>query len=296
MTARNISGKEVSAQVYDELRVRIAEFKQRHDRAPHITVVIVGEDPASQTYVRLKHDKAQELGIGSTVLRMPADTTEEALLGVVDGLNRDPAVNGLLVQLPLPGHIDERRVLLSVDPAKDVDGFHPMNVGRMVMGDPGVLLPCTPHGILQLLLRSGVTIEGSHVVIVGRSNIVGKPLANLLIQKRKGGNATVTVCHTRTRDLGAITRTADILVAAAGSVNMITADMVRPGAVVVDVGTNRVPDPSSPRGSRQVGDVDFERVREVASAITPSPGGVGPMTVAMLMWNTVEAAWNQLGR
>jgi len=296
MTARNISGKEVSAQIYDELRVRIAEFKQRHGRAPHITVVIVGEDPASQTYVRLKHDKALELGIGSAVLRLPADTTEGALLGVVDGLNRDPAVNGLLVQLPLPGHINETRVLLSIDPAKDVDGFHPMNVGRMVLGDPSVLLPCTPHGILQLLMRSGVTIEGSHVVIVGRSNIVGKPLANLLIQKRKGGNATVTVCHTRTRDLGAITRTADILVAAAGSVAMITADMVKPGAVVVDVGTNRVPDPSSPRGSRQVGDVDFERVREVASAITPSPGGVGPMTVAMLMWNTVEAAWKQMGQ
>jgi len=296
MTARTISGKEISAQIYDELRGRIAAFEQRHGRAPHIAVVIVGDDPASQTYVRLKHDKAQELGIGSTVLRLPADTAEGALLGVVDGFNRDPAVDGLLVQLPLPDHIDETRVLLSVDPAKDVDGFHPMNVGRMVMGDPGVLLPCTPHGILQLLQRSGIAIEGAHVVIVGRSNIVGKPLANLLIQKRQGGNATVTVCHTRTRDLGAVTRTADILVAAVGSIGTITADMVKPGAVVVDVGTNRVPDPSSPRGSRQVGDVDLERVREVASAVAPSPGGVGPMTVAMLMWNTVEAAWSHMGR
>ncbi len=296
MTARIISGKVVSAQIYVELGGRITAFRERHGIVPHLTVVLVGDDPSSQSYVRMKSERCQELGLGSTVLRMPASTSESELLATLDGLNRDEGVHGVLVQLPLPGHIRETHLLQAVDPRKDVDGFHPLNVGRMVMGDPDVLLPCTPHGIQQLLVRSGVRVEGSHVVIVGRSNIVGKPLANILIQKRPGANATVTVCHTRTTDLGTITRTADILVAAAGSPHAITADMVAPGAVVVDVGSNRVDDPTRERGYRFVGDVDFDAVKEVASAITPVPGGVGPMTVCMLMWNTVEAAWNRFGR
>jgi len=296
MTARIISGKEVSAQIYAELGARIASFRERYGIVPHLTVVLVGDDPSSQSYVRMKSEKCRELGLGSTVIRMDALTPEGEVLAAIDALDRDEGVHGVLVQLPLPGHIRETRVLQAVDPRKDVDGFHPVNVGRMVMGDPDVLLPCTPHGIQQMLVRSGVRIEGSHVVIVGRSNIVGKPLANILVQKRPGANATVTVCHTRTQDLGAITRTADILVAAAGSPRAITADMVGAGAVVVDVGSNRVEDPTAPKGYRFVGDVDFDAVKEVASAITPVPGGVGPMTVCMLMWNTVEAAWNRLGR
>lgn len=296
MTARIISGKEVSAQIYAELGGRIAAFRERYGVVPHLAVVLVGDDPSSQSYVRMKSERCHELGLGSTVVRMDALTPEDELLTALDRLNRDEGVHGVLVQLPLPGHIRETRVLQAVDPRKDVDCFHPVNVGRMVMGDPDVLLPCTPHGIQQMLVRSGVRIEGSHVVIVGRSNIVGKPLANILVQKRPGANATVTVCHTRTKDLGAITRGADILVAAAGSPLAITADMVGAGAVVVDVGSNRVEDSAAPKGYRFVGDVDFDAVKEVASAITPVPGGVGPMTVCMLMWNTVEAAWNRLGR
>ena len=296
MTARIISGKEVSAQIYAELGGRIAAFRERHGIVPHLAVVLVGDDPSSQSYVRMKSERCLDLGLGSSVVRLGGLAPEDELLNTLDAINRDDGIHGVLVQLPLPGHIRETRVLQSVDPRKDVDCFHPVNVGRMVMGDPDVLLPCTPHGIQQMLVRSGVRVEGSHVVIVGRSNIVGKPLANILVQKRPGANATVTVCHTRTSDLGAITRTADILVAAAGSPRAITADMVAPGAVVVDVGSNRVDDPSAPRGYRFVGDVDFDAVKEVASAITPVPGGVGPMTVCMLMWNTVEAAWNRLGR
>jgi methylenetetrahydrofolate dehydrogenase (NADP+)/methenyltetrahydrofolate cyclohydrolase len=251
--------------------------------------VLVGEDPASQQYVRNKAKACEELGINSRTILLPADVPEERLLTTVDALNSDPTIHGFLVQLPLPKHIDENKVIMRIDPSKDADGFHPINVGRMLIGDP-LYLPATPHGIQEMLVRSGNDPDGKHVVIVGRSNIVGKPVAAILMQKKKGANATVTVCHSRTRDLASIVRTGDIVVAAIGSPRFITADMIKPGAVVIDVGTNRVDDPSAKRGYRWVGDVDFEAVAEKASAITPVPGGVGPMTIVMLMKNTVLSA------
>ncbi|HDZ69413.1 MAG TPA: bifunctional 5,10-methylene-tetrahydrofolate dehydrogenase/5,10-methylene-tetrahydrofolate cyclohydrolase, partial [Phycisphaerales bacterium] len=229
------------------------------------------------------------IGIYSDDNRLPEDTTQERLIGLIDKMNTDPKINGILVQLPLPKHLNESEVLLAISPDKDVDGFHPMNIGKMVAGQKA-FLPCTPHGVIQLLLRSGVTIKGSDVVIVGRSNIVGKPLANMLIQKSPTGNATVTICHTRTKDLAYHTRRADIVIAAAGRANTITADMVKEGVVVIDVGVNRIADDTKKRGYRLVGDVDFEAVREKASLITPVPGGVGPMTITMLLYNTVESA------
>ncbi|MBN1361764.1 MAG: bifunctional methylenetetrahydrofolate dehydrogenase/methenyltetrahydrofolate cyclohydrolase FolD [Sedimentisphaerales bacterium] len=288
MTARIIDGKQVAADMRAELKQEVAGLKEQ-GITPGLGVILVGDDPASVSYVTGKERTCDELGIYSDHHHLPAETAQADLMALVRKMNADPKINGILVQLPLPKHMDESEVIFAIDPAKDVDGFHPVSVGKMVVGEK-TFLPCTPHGVLHLLLRSGVQIEGSHVVIVGRSNIVGKPLANMLIQKSPTGNATVTVCHTRTKDLAHYTRQADIVVAAAGRPNTITADMVKDGVVVIDVGVNRVEDATKKRGYRLVGDVDFEVVKEKASLITPVPGGVGPMTITMLMVNTVESA------
>jgi methylenetetrahydrofolate dehydrogenase (NADP+) / methenyltetrahydrofolate cyclohydrolase len=290
MAAELISGTDVARTVRDELAERVARMRESTGKVPGLAVILVGTDPASQAYVRMKNRAAKEAGIHSRQIDLPADISEEELLGWVEGLNADPEIHGILVQLPLPDHITEARVLEAVSPAKDVDGFHPVNVGRLHIGDPDVLVPCTPKGVIELLLRSGNSPKGKHVVVVGRSNIVGKPMAALLLGKGPGGDATVTVAHSRTADLGAMTRQADILVVAVGRAEMIKGDMIRPGAVVIDVGVNRVDDPSTERGYRLVGDVAFEEAKEVASAITPVPGGVGPMTIAMLLANTLQAA------
>ena len=288
MAATIIDGKQVAADMRAELKAEVAKLKE-DGIVPGLAVVLVGEDPASKSYVTAKERACEELGIFSDDNRLPADIGQAELMALVDKLNKDPKINGILVQLPLPKHLDESEVLLAIDPAKDVDGFHPVNVGKMVVGEKA-FLPCTPHGIIQLLVRSGVKIEGAEVVIVGRSNIVGKPIANMLIQKNDTGNATVTVCHTRTKDLAEHVRRADIIIAAAGRPNTVTADMVKEGAVVIDVGVNRVEDATKKRGYRLVGDVDFAAVSEKASLITPVPGGVGPMTITMLLFNTVASA------
>ncbi len=288
MAAKIIDGKQVAEELRAELKAEVTKLKQEAV-IPGLGVILVGEDPASQSYVTAKERACEEIGIYSDDNRLPEDTTQERLIGLIDKMNTDPKINGILVQLPLPKHLNESEVLLAISPDKDVDGFHPMNIGKMVAGQKA-FLPCTPHGVIQLLLRSGVTIKGSDVVIVGRSNIVGKPLANMLIQKSPTGNATVTICHTRTKDLAYHTRRADIVIAAAGRANTITADMVKEGVVVIDVGVNRIADDTKKRGYRLVGDVDFEAVREKASLITPVPGGVGPMTITMLLYNTVESA------
>lgn len=289
MPARIIDGTAVARQMREELLPRIAELKAR-GITPGLAAVLVGDDPASQAYVRMKSRACEEAGMYSETIRLPADTPEEKLLEVVDRLNADPKIHGILVQLPLPKQIDANRVLRRILPCKDVDGFHPENVGKVCIGDPTGFRPATPYGVQQLLLRSGIETKGAHAVIVGRSNIVGRPMASLLLQDGPGGNATVTVCHSRTRDLASVTRLADILIVAIGRPRFVTADMIRPGAVVIDVGVNRVEDPSSEKGYRLVGDVDFESGLEVASAITPVPGGVGPMTITMLLYNTVQAA------
>jgi len=288
MPATIISGKEVSAQIREELKVRVLRLKEK-GITPGLGVVLVGEDPASVSYVTAKARGSEEIGMFEQTINLPAAASEEEVLALVDKLNRDPRFNGVLVQLPLPKWVSSDKVINFISPEKDVDGFHPINVGKLLRGEP-CPLPCTPYGVVELLSRSGHSPEGKHVVVCGRSNIVGKPLAALLIQKRKGANATVTICHTGTKDLASFTRQADILVAAMGAPRVITADMIREGCVVVDVGVNRVPDPSSPKGFRLVGDCDFEPMKEKASAITPVPGGVGPMTVTMLLKNTVEAA------
>jgi len=288
MAAQIIDGKQVAAEMREELKKEVAKLKEQ-GIVPGLGVILVGEDPASKSYVTAKERTCEEIGIYSDDNRLPAETSQKELMARVRKMNKDPKIHGILVQLPLPKHLNETEVLLAIDPAKDVDGFHPMNVGKMVVGEEA-FLPCTPHGVIQLLIRSGVKIEGADVVIVGRSNIVGKPLANMLIQKKPNRNATVTVCHTRTKDLARHTKRADILIAAAGQPNTITADMVKEGVVVIDVGVNRVDDPTKKQGFRLVGDVDFEAVKEKASLITPVPGGVGPMTITMLMYNTVEAA------
>ena len=288
MAAQIIDGKQVAAEMRAELKAEVAKLKER-GIVPGLGVILVGEDPASQSYVRAKERACEELGIYSDNNRLSEDTTQQDLIALVNQMNNDPKINGILVQLPLPKGLNESEVLLAIAPEKDVDGFHPMNVGKMMVGEKA-FLPCTPHGVIQLLLRSGVTIKGANTVIVGRSNIVGKPLANMLIQKNDKGNATVTVCHTRTKDLADHTRRADIIIAAAGRPNTITADMVKDGAVVIDVGVNRVEDATKKKGYRLVGDVDFEAVKEKASLITPVPGGVGPMTITMLLYNTVESA------
>ena len=294
MAAKIIDGKQVAADMRAELKAEVAKLKE-DGIVPGLAVVLVGEDPASKSYVTAKERACEELGIFSDDNRLPADIGQAELMALVGKLNKDPKINGILVQLPLPKHLDESEVLLAIDPAKDVDGFHPVNVGKMVVGEEA-FLPCTPHGIIQLLIRSGVKIEGAEVVVVGRSNIVGKPIANMLIQKNDTGNATVTVCHTRTKDLAEHVRRADIIIAAAGRPNTVTADMVKEGAVVIDVGVNRVEDATKKRGYRLVGDVDFAAVSEKASLITPVPGGVGPMTITMLLFNTVASAKQAAGR
>jgi methylenetetrahydrofolate dehydrogenase (NADP+)/methenyltetrahydrofolate cyclohydrolase len=288
MTAELIKGAEVAKQIREELQKEIAELKEKHNVVPGLVTVLVGADPASQVYVGAKEKTSKELGIYSERYDLPAETTQQELLKLIDKLNKDPKINGILVQLPLPKHLNEEEVLFAIDPKKDVDGFHPVNLGKLMIGEPDYL-PCTPHGIQQLLIRSGVETSGAEVVVVGRSNIVGKPIANILIQKKKGANATVTVCHTGTRDLAFHTRRADILIAAAGKPKAITDDMVKEGVVVIDVGVNEIG--RTAEGKRiLVGDVDFDTIKEKAKAITPVPGGVGPMTITMLMLNTIRAA------
>ncbi len=288
MTARIISGTEVAKEIRAELKEEIAELKDKHNLVPGLATVLVGEDPASQVYVGQKEKTSQNLGIYSERHDLPAETNQKDLMALINKLNKDPKIHGILVQLPLPKHINETEVLFAIDPKKDVDGFHPVNLGKLMIGEPDYL-PCTPHGIQQLLIRSGVKIEGAEVVVVGRSNIVGKPIANILLQKKEGANATVTVCHTRSKDMAFHTKRADILIVAAGKAKAITADMVKEGVVVIDVGVNQIG--TTADGKRILsGDVDFENVKEKASAITPVPGGVGPMTITMLMMNTMRAA------
>ena len=293
MPATIIDGKQVAQDIRVELKNEIEQLKLDHGVVPGLAVILVGDDPASRSYVTAKERACEDIGVYSNDNRLPADTTQGDLLALVRKMNDDPKIHGILVQLPLPDHLDETEVLLAIDPDKDVDGFHPINVGRMVIG-VDAFWSCTPHGVIQLLQRSGVKLEGARVVIVGRSNLVGKPLANLLVQKAPTGNATVTVCHTRTKNLKEHVLQADIIVAAAGRPNTITADMVQPGAVVIDVGVNRIEDATRKRGYRLVGDVDFDAVSEKASLITPVPGGVGPMTITMLLHNTVESAKRHL--
>ena len=288
MTAQIISGTEIAKQIREELKQEIVALKEKHNVVPGLTTVLVGEDPASQVYVGQKEKTCNALGMYSERHDLPADTSEAALLALIGKLNKDPKIHGILVQLPLPRQINETTVLYAIDPKKDVDGFHPVNVGKLMIGEPDYL-PCTPHGIQQLLIKSGVQITGAEVVVVGRSNIVGKPIANILLQKREGANATVTVCHTGTRDMSFHTRRADILIVAAGKPKGITADMVKEGVVVIDVGVNRIGKTAEGKAIL-AGDVDFDSVKEKARAITPVPGGVGPMTITMLMQNTLKAA------
>ncbi len=289
MGAALIDGARIAAEVRGEVAATVREMRDRHGVAPGLAVALVGDDAASGVYVRSKQRAAAEAGMASEVVRLAGDVAQDEVVAAVRRLNEDARYHGVLVQLPLPKHIDEDAVIESINPDKDVDGLHPFNMGLLVAGRPR-FVPATPAGIQQLLLRTGNDPAGKHVVVCGRSNIVGKPIANLLMQRRPGGNATVSVCHTRTRDLAAMTRQADILIAAVGSAGMIGADMVREGAVVIDVGVNRVDAPERRRGYRLVGDVDFDAVRRKAAAITPVPGGVGPMTIAMLLRNTLNAA------
>ncbi|MEY2579325.1 MAG: methylenetetrahydrofolate dehydrogenase / methenyltetrahydrofolate cyclohydrolase [Verrucomicrobiota bacterium] len=283
-----IEGRTIAEKVYAELRGEIAELKQ-NGRTPGLAVVLVGDNPASRAYVRSKDKMCRDLGLHSVKLELPADTSQEELLARVQDLNRDSAIHGILVQSPPPRHIDEAAIIRALDPAKDVDGFHPMNVAKLALGDDSGFVPCTPLGCQRLLIESGTEIAGAHVVILGRSMIVGKPLALLLMRKGKGGDATVTVVHSRSRRLAEITRSADILIAAIGQPEFVRAEHVREGAVVIDVGINRLDDPTMERGYRLVGDVAFAEVSDKVAAITPVPGGVGPMTIAMLMANTVRA-------
>ncbi len=288
MTAAILDGKTLAKTIQAEIAAEVAEFIEHHGVVPCLATVLVGEDPASQVYIRNKRQACERCGMESRHTTLPADTTEQQLIDFVTALNNDSGVHGILVQLPLPRHIVEANILLAVSAAKDVDCFHPENVGRLVQGAPR-FLPCTPHGVQQLLVRNGIDPAGKHVVIVGRSDIVGKPLANMLVQKAPGADATVTVCHSRTKNLVEITRQADILVAAIGRAKFITADMVKPGAVVIDVGINRT-------ATGLCGDVDYGPVAEVASHITPVPGGVGPLTITMLLKNTLTACRDQAAR
>lgn len=289
MPAKLIDGKAIAAAIRAEVREDVAALVAR-GVVPGLTVVLVGDDPASATYVGAKEKASHEAGMAGTTIRLPITTTQEELLALVEQLNNDTSVHGILVQMPLPRQIDPDTVIRHIRPDKDVDGFHPINVGKLLIGHTDGFISCTPAGVMELLHRSGVDPRGMEAVIVGRSNIVGKPMAALLVQGRAGADATVTVCHSRTRDLAAHTRNADILIVAAGRAEMITGDMIKPGAVVIDVGMNSVPDATRAKGSRLCGDVHFESAREVASLITPVPGGVGPMTIAMLLRNTVVAA------
>jgi methylenetetrahydrofolate dehydrogenase (NADP+)/methenyltetrahydrofolate cyclohydrolase len=294
LAAKILSGETVSVEMREEMRREVKILKDEHDLTPGLAVVLVGDDPASATYVRNKKRACRDVGIHSVENKFETDLSEDALLGVVKELNADETIHGILVQLPLPDHIDENKVLNTITPSKDVDGLHPVNLGKLQRGEDG-FLPCTPHGVQQILLRSNIEIEGKHVVIVGRSTLVSKPLAGILIQKNPSANATVTLCHTGTKDIAAHTRQADILVVAAGRPNTITADMVTEGSVVIDVGINGVPDKTKKRGYRLVGDVDFDSVSKKASAITPVPGGIGPMTITMLLHNTIWSAKRTIG-
>ena len=288
MAAKLINGNEIAQQIREELKQETARLKEKYNLVPGLVTILEGENPASVSYVTAKQKTSKDLGFYSLQDNQPATITEEELLKRIDQYNKDPKVHGILVQLPLPKHINETKILYAIDPKKDVDGFHPVNVGKLMIGEADYL-PCTPAGIQQLLIRSGVQVDGAEVVVVGRSNIVGKPIANILLQKQKGANATVTICHTGTKDMTYHTRRADILIVAAGKPKAVTADMVKEGAVVIDVGVNRIG--VTPEGKAKLcGDVDFEGVKEKASAITPVPGGVGPMTITMLMMNTVKAA------
>jgi methylenetetrahydrofolate dehydrogenase (NADP+)/methenyltetrahydrofolate cyclohydrolase len=288
MTAELIKGAEVAKQIREELKQEIADLKAKHNVVPGLVTILVGADPASQVYVGAKEKTCGELGIYSERYDLPEDTKQDDLMKLIDKLNKDPKINGILCQLPLPKHLNEEEVLYAIDPKKDVDGFHPVNVGKLMIGEPDYL-PCTPAGIQQLLIRVGAQIEGAEVVVVGRSNIVGKPIANMLIQKAPGANATVTICHTRTKDISFHTKRADILIAAVGVANYIKGDMVKEGCYVIDVGVNEIG--KTAEGKRILaGDVEFDTVKEKAKAITPVPGGVGPMTITMLMMNTVRAA------
>lgn len=286
--ARLLSGKPIAEQIYTEIKPRVALLKERGVQ-PAIVFVRVGEDPASQAYVGMKEKRANELGFISRTIVLETKTTQAELIQQIEKLNADPLVHGILVQAPLPSHISETAIFSSVLPTKDVDGFHPINVGKLFLGDTTGYKPCTPAGIQELLVRSGIQLEGAHVAILGRGNIVGKPMAAILCQKSKDANATVTLLHSKSRNIEEHTRRADIVIAAMGQAEFLRASMIRPGAVVVDVGVNRIADPSSAKGYKLVGDVAFDEVAEVASAITPNPGGVGPMTIAMLMLNTLHA-------
>lgn len=288
MAAKIISGTEIAKQIREEIKEEVKSLKEKHNLTPGLVTILIGDNPASVSYVTGKQKTAKELGFYSVQDNQPADITEEQLLALIDKYNKDPLIHGILVQLPLPKHINENKVLYAINPDKDVDAFHPVNVGKLMIGEANYY-PCTPYGIQQMLIRSGVQTDGAEVVVVGRSNIVGKPIAMMMAQKAKGANATVTICHTGTKNLAEHTRRADILIVAAGRPKAVTADMVKEGAVVIDVGVNRIG--MTPEGKAILcGDVDFEAVKEKASMITPVPGGVGPMTITMLMLNTVKAA------
>jgi methylenetetrahydrofolate dehydrogenase (NADP+)/methenyltetrahydrofolate cyclohydrolase len=284
-----IDGRAIAAQIHSETGQRVAALKAR-GVVPGLVFIRVGEDPASQVYVSMKEKRAEELGFRSQTLVLPEVTTQESLLELIRSLNADPQWHGILVQAPLPRHMDQAVVFAEVSPRKDVDGFHPLNVGKLMLGDPTGFVPCTPGGVHELLIRSGVALDGAEVVVLGRGNIVGKPMASILVQKGRHANCTVTVCHSGTRDIASHCRRADVLIAAMGVPEFVKADMVKPGATVIDVGVNRVPDPTSRTGTRLVGDVAFAEVQPKAGRITPNPGGVGPMTIAMLLANTVRAA------
>jgi methylenetetrahydrofolate dehydrogenase (NADP+)/methenyltetrahydrofolate cyclohydrolase len=289
-SARLIDGKAISAQIHSETQARTLALREKRGITPGITFVRVGEDPASRAYVRMKGAKAAELGIRSDTIVLDEKTSQAELLVLIERLNRDPQVHGILVQAPLPRHLKEDEIFSAIDFRKDVDGFHPINVGKLLLGQNPLFKPCTPAGVHELLIRSEVPLSGAEVVILGRGNIVGKPMAAILLQKEKHADATVTVLHSRSKNIAEHCRRADILIAAMGQAHFVKADMVKPGAVVIDVGVNRVDDPAAKNGYRLVGDVDFEAVSQVAGAITPNPGGVGPMTIAMLLSNTVRAA------
>ena len=290
---KRLDGREISAEMRAEMKADIERLQEEHELVPGLAAVLVGDNPASLSYVRSKGKACEELGLHSVQVDLPADSSTEDVLAAVEKLNQDEAVHGILGQLPLPGQ-DEQQVVNAIDPNKDVDGLHPVNLGRLVRQEEG-FWPCTPHGVLQLLSRSGIDVKGKHAVVVGRSRLAGRPIANLLGHKADGANATVTLCHTGTQDLGYFTRQADILIVAAGFPQGIKADMVKEGAVVIDVGINQIDDPSRERGWRLVGDVDYKEVRKKASAITPVPNGIGPMTIALLLYNTVWSAKRKHG-
>jgi len=283
-----IDGKAIANEIKEEVKQEVEKLEQKYGKKPALAVILVGNNPASEVYVRNKKKNSEEVGINSWQILLDEHTTQQELLTLIGQLNNDNNVNGILVQLPLPSHINENEIINAIDPVKDVDGFHPVNTGKLVIGED-CFIPCTPYGCQELIVRTMPDIKGKHIVIVGRSNIVGKPLANLMVQKNNRANCIVTVCHTATKDIGYYTRQADILVVAVGKANMITKDMVKKGAVVIDVGINRINDPENPGKTKLVGDVKFDEVSEVAHAITPVPGGVGPMTIAMLLKNTVKA-------